>query len=394
MNWNMRGAERVEIQHLVIGAGVVGLAAAAAIARRGEEVFVLEAGPGVGCGISSRNSEVIHSGIYYETGTLKHRLCVDGRRRLYDYCAARGIAHNKCGKLIVATNDSEAAKVVALSRQAEANGVENVALVDGSALQRMEPALHATVALHVAETGIVDSHALMLALVGEIEETGGAVLTGHRVVGGESQPRGGFEIIVETQEGLLIVVTRNLILAAGPWSHAVAARIGGIAELARPRLYLAKGSYFSHAGAAPFSRLIYPVPEPGGLGVHLTLDLGGAMRFGPDVEWLDSNDPDAVDFTVELACGTRFYDSVRRYWPGLADGALQPAYAGVRPKLSGPGEPGADFLVKGPPDHGVPGFVELYGVESPGLTSALALAELVASMLGPMSPAGSASISG
>lgn len=394
MNLNMREAQRVDIRHLVIGAGVVGLAAAAALARRGEEVFVLEAGPGVGCGISSRNSEVIHSGIYYETGSLKHRLCVDGRRRLYDYCAARGIAHKKCGKLIVATNDAEAPKVVALARRADANGVENVALVEGSALQRMEPALRATVALHVAETGIVDSHALMMALVGEIEESGGAVLTGHRVVGGETRPHGGFEIAVETHEGPFVVVTRNLVLAAGPWSHAVASIIGGIAALARPRLYLAKGSYFSHAGAARFSRLIYPVPEPGGLGVHLTLDLGGAMRFGPDVEWLDSNDPDAVDFKVEKARGAHFYDSVRRYWPGLADGALQPAYAGVRPKLSGPGEAGADFLVKGPPDHGVPGLVELYGVESPGLTSALALAELVASMLEPMSRTASASLSG
>ena len=381
MNWNMQAAERVDLRHLVIGAGVVGLAAAAALARQGQEVFVLEAGPGIGCGISSRNSEVIHSGIYYETGSLKHRLCIDGRRRLYNYCAARGIAHRKCGKLIVATRDTEAPKLLALARQAQANGVENVEMIDGSAARRLEPALQATMALHVAETGIVDSHALMLALVGEIEEAGGAVLSGHRVVGGECRRGDGFEIAVETRDGSLAIATRNLVLAAGPWSHAVASRIGGIAELPRPRLYLAKGSYFSHPGAARFSRLIYPLPEPGGLGVHLTLDLAGAMRFGPDVEWLDSDDPDTVDFSVDPSRGASFYDSVRRYWPALADGALQPDYAGVRPKLSGPGQGGADFHVKGPQDHGVPGFVELYGVESPGLTSALALADLVASML-------------
>jgi L-2-hydroxyglutarate oxidase LhgO len=381
MNWNMPGVERVEIQHLVIGAGVVGLAAAAELARRGQEVFVLEAGPQVGCGISSRNSEVVHSGIYYETHSLKHRLCVDGRRRLYDYCGIHNVAHKKCGKLVVATNDSETAKVVALAKQAEANGVENVELIDAQTARRLEPALNAALALHVHETGLVDSHGLMLSLVGEIEDAGGAVLLEHRVARGERKADGGFDVEVTTRDGSLLITTRNLVLAAGPWAHAVAACIEGVAELERPALHLAKGSYFSHAGAARFSRLIYPVPEPGGLGVHLTLDLGGAMRFGPDVEWLDFNDPDAVDFTVEPARGERFYASVRRYWPDLADGALQPAYAGVRPKLSGPGAPNADFLIRGAQDHGVTGLVELYGIESPGLTSSLAVADLVASLL-------------
>jgi L-2-hydroxyglutarate oxidase LhgO len=380
-NWNMRAVERVEVQHLVIGAGVVGLAAAAELARSGREVFVLEAGPRIGGGISSRNSEVIHSGIYYETGSLKHRLCVEGRRRLYDYCALHNVAHRKCGKLVVATSDAETSKVMALVRQAEANGVENVELIDGAAARKLEPALQATLALHVHETGLVDSHGLMLALVGEIEAAGGAVLLEHRVVAGERKAEAGFEIEVATRDGALLIAARHLVLAAGPWAHAVAAKIRGVAEIDRPPLHLAKGSYFSHAGAGRFSRLIYPVPEPGGLGVHLTLDLGGAMRFGPDVEWLDSNDPDAVDFSVDLARGARFYASVRRYWPGLADDALQPAYAGVRPKLSGPGAPNADFLIRGPQEHGVAGLVELYGVESPGLTSSLAIAALVASRL-------------
>lgn len=381
MNWNMPGVERVDIQHLVIGAGVVGLAVAAELARRGNEVFVLEAGPGVGCGISSRNSEVIHSGIYYETDTLKHRLCIDGRRRLYDYCLTHNVPHRKCGKLVVATNDAEADKVVALARRAEENGVENVELIDASTARRLEPALHATLALHVRETGLVDSHSLMLSLVGEIEDAGGAVLLEHRLLRGETISGGGFEIEATTPQGPIVIGTRNLVIAAGPWAHAVAARIGGVAELDRPPLFLAKGSYFSHSGAARFSRLIYPVPEPGGLGVHLTLDLAGAMRFGPDVEWLGSNDPDAVDFSVEAERGKGFYASVRRYWPDLPDGALQPAYAGVRPKLSGPGAPNADFLIRDANIHGVSGLVELYGVESPGLTSSLAIADFVASRL-------------
>jgi L-2-hydroxyglutarate oxidase LhgO len=377
----MPGVERVEIEHLVIGAGVVGLAAAAELARRGQEVFVVEAGPRIGGGISSRNSEVVHSGIYYETNSLKHRLCIEGRRRLYDYCGVHNIAHRKCGKLIVATDDAEKDKVVALAKQAEANGVENVELIDAPAARRLEPALKVALALHVHETGLVDSHGLMLSLVGEIEAAGGAVLLEHRVTRGERKAEGGFEIEVATPEGTLVIATHNLVLAAGPWSHAVAARIDGVAELDRPALHLAKGSYFSHAGAARFSRLIYPVPEPGGLGVHLTLDLAGAMRFGPDVEWLGFDNPDDVDFTVEPARGERFYASVRRYWPGLADDALQPAYAGVRPKLSEPGAPNADFLIRGAQDHGVAGLVELYGIESPGLTSSLAIAALVASLL-------------
>lgn len=377
----MLGVERVDIQHLVIGAGVVGLAVAAEIARRGREVFVLEAGLGIGCGISSRNSEVIHSGIYYGTNTLKHRLCIDGRRRLYDYCCLHKVPYRKCGKLVVATNDAEAAKVVALAQRAEENGVENTELIDASIARRLEPALNATLALHVRETGLIDSHSLMISLVGEIEDAGGAVLLEHRLLRGAAKSGGGFEIEATTLQGPIIIETRELVIAAGPWAHAIAARINGVAELDRPPLFLAKGSYFNYSGRACFSRLIYPVPESGGLGVHLTLDLSGAMRFGPDVEWLDSNDPDAVDFSVEAERAKKFYESVRRYWPDLPDGALLPAYSGVRPKLSGPGMPNADFLVRGAEIHGFAGLVELYGIESPGLTSALAIAALVASKL-------------
>jgi L-2-hydroxyglutarate oxidase LhgO len=373
--------DQVEVQHLVVGAGVIGLAVGAELARRGLEAFVLEAGPRIGGGISSRNSEVIHSGVYYETDSLKHRLCVDGRRLLYSYCERQKIAHRKCGKLIVATSQAEGEKIDAIAHRAEKNGVENVDMLDAATLNRLEPALKAMLALYVRETGLIDSHALMLSLLGEIEAAGGATLLNHRVLRGERMKAGRFEIEVETADGLLLISTRNLVLAAGPWTHALAARLDVDAHMAPPPLFLAKGSYFSLPGAGLFSRLIYPVPEPGGLGVHLTLDLAGGMRFGPDVEWLETNDPDQVDFAVDPRRGERFYASVRRYWPGLADGALQPAYAGVRPKLSGPNAENADFLLAGPHDHGVAGLVALFGIESPGLTSSLAIGERVASML-------------
>lgn len=373
--------ERVDVENLIVGAGVIGLAIAASLARKGREAFVLEAGPRVGCGISSRNSEVIHSGIYYETNSLKHRFCVEGRRLLYAYCDNHGVAYRKCGKLVVAANDLEAEQILTIARRAEENGVENVEMLDAATARRLEPALHAVLALHVGETGIVDAHGLMLSLVGDIEAGGGAVLLDHRVVRGRRMASGRFEIDVATSNGRLTVSTRRLVLAAGPWTHAVAATIDGLASEDAPPLVLAKGSYFSHSGAPRFARLIYPAPAQGGLGVHLTLDLAGRMRFGPDVEWLASNDPDAVDFSVDPARADAFYDAVRRYWPELADGALQPAYAGVRPKLSGPGAAPADFSLQGPREHGLQGLVTLYGVESPGLTSSLAIGARVANML-------------
>ncbi|WP_341992602.1 NAD(P)/FAD-dependent oxidoreductase [Azorhizobium sp. AG788] len=371
--------EIIDVDHVVIGAGVVGLATAASLARTGAEVFVLEAGPCIGSGISSRNSEVIHSGVYYPTGTLRHVLCVEGRRRLYDYCASHGVPHRKCGKLVVATSDAEAEKIAAIAVRAVENGVENTELIDGAAARALEPALQAVAALHVKETGIVDTHAYMLSLQGEVEAAGGAVLLSHKVRGGTVTP-GGFELVLDAPGGPLVVRSRTLVLAAGPWTHPVAAKIAGYDMSAIPPLVLAKGSYFSYPSKPVFSRLIYPAPIDGGLGTHVTLDLAGRMRFGPDVEWLDGNDPDAVDFAVDPARAQSFYASVRRFWPGLPDGALTPDYSGVRPKLAERGTQ-ADFLIHGPKDHGLPGLVALYGIESPGLTSSLAIGDLVTGLL-------------
>jgi L-2-hydroxyglutarate oxidase LhgO len=366
----------VEVEQLIVGAGVIGLACAAGGARAGRSVFVLEAGPGIGHGISSRNSEVIHSGIYYPTGSLKHVLCVEGRRLLYAYCDRAGVPYRRCGKLVVATDAAEAAKIEGIAARARANEVEGVALITGAAARALEPELIATAALHSVETGILDSHAFMAALQGEVEDAGGAVLARHRVVAGEAAP-GRFRVIARGPEGDVDIRSARLVLAAGPWTHAVAGRIAGYDIAPLPRLRLAKGSYFAYGGRPVFSRLIYPAPVDGGLGTHLTLDLAGRMRFGPDVEWLATDDPDAVDFAVDPARGAAFAASVARWWPGIDAGRLQADYAGVRPKLSGPGEPVADFAVDGVERHGLSGLVGLFGVESPGLTSALALAERV-----------------
>lgn len=367
----------VEIQELIVGAGVIGLACGAASARRGRTVFVLESGPGIGHGISSRNSEVIHSGIYYATGSLKHVLCIEGRRRLYAYCEARGVPHKRCGKLVVATTAAEAAKIEGIATRARENDVEGVELITGAQARALEPDLTASAALHSLETGILDSHAFMEALQGEIEDAGGAVLPRHRVLSGEAAP-GRFRVIAEGPEGTLDIRSPRLVLAAGPWTHAIAGRVAGYDIAPLPRLRLAKGNYFSYTGRPAFSRLIYPAPVDGGLGTHLTLDLAGRMKFGPDVEWLDTTDPDAVDFAVDSARGAGFAASVARWWPKVDPARLQADYAGVRPKLSGPGEPAADFVIDSVERHGLDGLTGLFGIESPGLTSALAIGERVA----------------
>jgi len=372
--------EFVEVETLIVGAGVIGLAIGAELARRGKPAFLLESEKTFGSGISSRNSEVIHSGIYYPEASLKRRCCVEGRRRLYAYCDRHDVAYRKCGKLVVATSTAETAKIEAIARQAERNGVEAVELIDGKAARQLEPALAAVVALDVKETGIIDSHGYMRALLREIDEAGGAVLFQHKVIGGQCVT-GGFELNVETPSGSLLVRTRELVLAAGPWTHGIAAQIAGYEMVSVPPLTLAKGSYFSYAGPAAFTRLIYPAPVEGGLGTHLTLDLAGRMRFGPDVEWLDVTDPDALDFTVDRARAASFYESIRRYWPKLPEDSLQPDYSGVRPKLSRRGEAAVDFLLQGPLDHGIGGLVGLFGIESPGLTSSLAIASEVVSLL-------------
>jgi L-2-hydroxyglutarate oxidase LhgO len=358
--------ERVDC--VVIGAGVVGLALARQLAFQGQEVVVLEAEDRVGTGISSRNSEVIHSGIYYPAGSLKARLCVAGQRGLYAYCEAHGVAHRRCGKLIVATDESQLDALGHLRTRAEANGVADLRWLDAAEARHLEPRLSCVAALLSPGTGIVDSHGLMRALRREAEAAGAAVVLKSPVLGGRRRAEG-LEVRVGGAEPMALLSGR-VFNCAGLGAQAVAAAIEGIRPTSIPPLHLAKGNYFGLAGAAPFSRLVYPVPSEGGLGVHLTLDLGGQARFGPDVEWVDRE-----DYDVDPRRADRFYGEVRKYWPELPDGALQPAYAGIRPKLHGPSEPAPDFLLQREEAHGVPGLVNLFGIESPGLTACLALAE-------------------
>ncbi len=360
----------------VIGAGVVGLAVARRLAASGREVLIIEAAGAFGTGISARNIEVIHAGIYYPAGSLKARLCVAGRRMLYAYCAERGIAHRRCGKLIVATADGQHAELGRIADHAAANGVDDLRRLSRDEARRLEPALECTAALLSPSTGIIDSHALMLSLLGDAERDGAVLAVSSSLQRGEIADAG----IVLDIAGAAGESTRlraaTVINCAGLGAQGVAHGLRGLPAESVPPLHYAKGNYFALAGAAPFSRLIYPVPEAAGLGVHLTLDLGGQARFGPDVEWIDE-----IDYGVAPARADAFYAEVRRYWPPLADGALVPAYAGIRPKLHPPGQPARDFLVCGPKQHGVPGLVCLYGIESPGLTASLALAEHVAGEL-------------
>ncbi len=366
--------DRVEC--VVIGAGVVGLAVARALALRGREVLVLEEANAIGTGTSSRNSEVIHAGIYYAQGSLKARLCVQGKQMLYDYCAARGIGHRRCGKLIVATSQAQVAALQGIVARAAANGVNDLVLLTRDEARALEPQLDCVAAIHSPSTGIVDSHALMLALQGDLEHAGGLVALGSGVAAAVVQGQGG--IALTSHDGTQLLAT-TVVNAAGLNAPALARRMQGLDARHVPQAHYAKGNYFTLAGRAPFSRLIYPVPEAAGLGVHLTLDLGGQAKFGPDVQWVDSPD----DLVVDPRRGDAFYAEVRRYWPALADGALLPGYAGMRPKISGPTEPAADFLIQGPAQHGVAGLVNLFGIESPGLTSSMAIGEHVAALLQP-----------
>lgn len=370
--------ERVEC--VVVGAGVVGLAVARRLARAGREVIVLEAADAIGTGTSSRNSEVIHAGIYYPTGSLRARLCVPGRDALYDYCAAHGVEHRRTGKLIVATEEAQLPKLAAIRAQAAANGVADLTEIDAATAMRWEPNLRTVGALLSPSTGIIDSHGLMLALLGDAEEAG-AMLALQSPLLRSHRTAAGFELEVGGAEPMRLACS-TLVNAAGLGAWAVARGLEGLEAAHVPPRVLAKGSYYAlAAGRSPFSRLVYPVPVEGGLGVHLTLDLAGQARFGPDVEWLgDVADP--IDYAVDPARADSFYGAVRAYWPGLPDHALVPAYSGVRPKLSGPGQPQADFLIQGPGSHGVEGLVNLFGIESPGLTSCLAIADAVAAELG------------
>lgn len=358
---------------LVIGSGVVGLAVARALALSGREVIVLESESGIGMGTSSRNSEVIHAGIYYPTGSLKARLCVQGRKLLYTYCQDRGVDHQRCGKLIVATSQSQVEQLHNIQRKAVANGVDDLVLLDQGAACALEPALQCHGALLSPSTGIVDSHGLMLSLQADLEHAGGLVVLHTSVV---SAQLGSDGIIVMLADGMQLR-SKVLVNAAGLLAPDLASRFEGLNPVHVPKAHYAKGNYFSLTGKPPFNHLIYPVPEHAGLGVHLTLDLGGQAKFGPDVQWVDSPN----DWQVDPQRGEVFYAAVRSYWPALADGALIPAYAGIRPKISGPNDPAADFLVSGPKDHGVAGLVNLFGIESPGLTSSLAIGDLVAQMV-------------
>lgn len=361
--------ERIEC--VVIGAGVVGLAVARALAQAGREVLVLEAEAAIGTGISSRNSEVIHAGIYYRPGSAKARLCVEGQRLLYEYCAAHGVEHRRCGKLIVATDEAQRSELRAIESVARANGVEELRWLEAGAVAQLEPALRCAAALHSPSTGIVDSHGLMRSLQGEIERLGGTVVCRTPLLRGVCDGRR-IRLDTGTVDAPLSLDAAVVVNSAGLSAQDVARRLG-VRESVIPPLYYAKGSYCALQGRSPFQRLIYPVPEAGGLGIHLTLDLAGRARFGPDVEWVER-----VDYRVDAGRTGRFYDAIRRYWPELPDGALEPAYSGIRPKLAGPADPAADFLIQGPSAHGVPGLINLYGIESPGLTAALAIAEAVA----------------
>ena len=360
------------VDAVVIGAGVVGLAVARALARAGREVLILEAEDAIGKHTSSRNSEVIHAGIYYPPSSLKARACVEGRQRLYDFCAERGVPHRRCGKLIVATDASQREQLEGIRQNAHANGVTDVVRVSPAQARAMERELHCVAALHSPSTGIIDSHALMLALLRDAERAGAMLALKSPLEQGVARTVG-IELHVTDAEPIL---AEQVVNSAGMRAPSLARRIDGYpAELAPPELY-AKGNYYSLATQPPFSRLVYPVPEPGGLGVHMTLDLGGRARFGPDVEWVDT-----IEYTVDPQRAERFYAAIRRYWPGLPDGALEPDFAGIRPKISGKDAPAADFVVQGPREHGVPGLVNLFGIESPGLTAALPLADAVLEQL-------------
>ncbi len=369
--------ERVDA--VVIGAGVVGLAVARALALRGLETIVLERANAIGTGTSSRNSEVIHAGIYYPSGSLKARLCVAGREQLYAWCASHGVAHRRCGKLIVATSAVQAARLAQIQAQAARNGVHDLRPLDAAQVRALEPALNAVAALHSPSTGIVDSHGLMLALQGELEAAGGALALLSPALSIDST--GASHVVTVGGEMPMELATRIVVNSAGLWAPRLAAKVKGLAPERVPQARYAKGSYFSLAGRAPFSHLIYPIPEEAGLGVHLTLDLAGQARFGPDVEWIDPATPDEIDYRVDAARANGFEAAIRTWWPGLPAGALRPDYSGVRPKLQSQGETPQDFVLQGPAEHGVKGLMNLYGIESPGLTSSLALADEVVSRL-------------
>jgi L-2-hydroxyglutarate oxidase LhgO len=366
------------VDAVVIGAGVVGLAAARALAQAGRETVVLEAQTAIGQGVSSRNSEVIHAGLYYRPGSLKARLCVRGKELLYPFCEARGVGHRRCGKLTVAQNDAELAALRSLQERAAANKVP-VQWLGAAQARQLEPALSCVAALLSPSTGIVDSHGFMSAVQGDLESAGGMIAFASQAVAAALGSSGDHHVVV-TADGTELA-TRVIVNSASLHACALARKFAGLPSRFVPREYFAKGNYFALTGRSPFGHLIYPAPADAWLGVHLTLDLGGQAKFGPDIEWLDIARPEDIDYAVDPRRAEAFHAEVRRYWPGLPDGALQPSYSGVRPKIHGPHEEAPDFRIDGPQLHGVPGLVNLFGIESPGLTSALAIGEYVAALL-------------
>lgn len=360
---------------VVIGAGVVGLAAARALAKCGREVLVLEAASRIGSITSSRNSEVIHAGIYYPKGSLKAHACVEGKKMLYEYCKSHNVPFRNCGKIIVATSEEQVPTLESIRLKAESNGVPDLRLLDKEEVAKFEPEVNCHAALLSPSTGIVDSHSFMLALQGDLEDAGGMIALNASVEGGSVD---GQSIRLQVGgECPMELRCSSIVNAAGLAASKVAKKITGVPEEYIPPGYFAKGNYYSLVGKSPFSMLVYPVPEQAGLGVHATVDLGGQARFGPDVEWV----PDDSDYDVDPQRADSFYAEVRKYWPGLKDGSLVPDYSGIRPKIQAPGEASKDFVISGPEDHGVKGVVNMFGIESPGLTASLALAEKVVSSM-------------
>ena len=364
----------VDIECVVAGAGVIGLAVAREMARAGREVLVIEAGAAIGTGTSSRNSEVIHAGLYYPPGSLKAQLCVEGRRQLYAYCDSHGVETRRLGKLIVAKDPAQLAGLQTLLARGVLNGVDDLRLLDQEQAQALEPELACVGALYSPSTGIVDSHALMLALQGDAEAAGASIAF-HTPLSSARVTAEGF-VLELAGTAQMNLSCRQLINAGGLQAPALARRIDGLAPQSIPQDYLCKGNYFALAGRAPFRHLVYPAPQTAGLGIHMTLDLAGQARFGPDVEWIERE-----DYHVDPTRAEAFYRAIRDYWPGLPAHSLQPAYSGIRPKISRPDEPARDFLISSETEHQVPGLINLFGIESPGLTSCLAIAGRVRQLL-------------
>ena len=366
-----------QVDCVVIGAGVVGLAVAREMALQGRETILLERESAFGTISSARNSEVIHAGIYYPRNSLKAKLCVEGNRMLYEYCRTHHVATQSYGKLIVASDSSQLDDLQAILYKAQQNQVPEIKMITGDQARAMEPELNCAAAVLSASTGIVDSHGFMLSLLGGFEDAGGMIAYQSPLISAKpigDNAKGGFELEIGGADGMKIQ-TKLLINCAGMSAPAIAKKIEGLKEDQIPKAYFAKGNYFSLSGKSPFKHLIYPIPEPGGLGVHLTLDMGGQAKFGPDVEWLEIDEESQIDYTVNPKRGEGFYEAVRRYWPGLKDNALQPDYSGVRAKIVPPNASAGDFCFNTPKDHGLEGLFNLYGFESPGLTSSLAIAK-------------------